>query len=504
MGATSTKPPKAVLDSRTERVVKTAGFDPQARRDVAELAARDPRLADLATTFPGLLYALATGYGTPQQRAAALDKVLCGARLRTAAAEIGLPLWLRHVPATAFTFPLHRFPDGRTAARRLVSLLPPAPVSARSWLWAVHYATSACDEEFGVWIAEQANRHPGRFRGATGRMTLRHLTAWAWFSKTPGHQGHAFINRPWTADMGLRRAIEELGRWRGRIDLARALTQRPASARWIDEGDSNGFSFIELTGVQDFIDESVAMDNCLDQFANQLTVRDSQIFSIRQNGRPLANVEIGRHDSEATMPAILQLRGPRNRRAASRIWQAAYAWLGAQKIAPRRMTLKRTVAKRAIQAFELAFWSPYTAALNEAHLPEKMRDEILLTFDLPKAALAPARRRARSSGRTDTGNSAKAGETTPTASDTPKAAARPKVRKRAGQTQPGQPQTGQTQTGQTQTGQPQTGQTQTGQPQKRMAVETAAPRKTPAAARTGNPSGATPTSSCLEAPRHPA
>ncbi|MEL7047873.1 MAG: hypothetical protein AAFO75_02760, partial [Pseudomonadota bacterium] len=238
--------------------------------------------------------------------------------------------------------------------RQLSAVIPQAPLTARNWLWAVNYATSAGNDEFGVWIGEQAARHPSRFRGAPGRIALQNLTAWAWHANQPSTLGHAFLLRPWTPDMGVRRAMEEMCRWRGRIDLARTLALRKSSSRWARDGEAHGYTFQELITIDDFISEGGAMDNCLDQFSNQLTARESSVFSIRNNGRSVANVEIGRHDGEATMPAIIQLRGPRNRRASSRIWQATYAWLGSQKLTPRRVTTKRPNMRRSVLAFEQA------------------------------------------------------------------------------------------------------------------------------------------------------
>ena len=62
------------------------------------------------------------------------------------------------------------------------------------------------------------------------------------------------------------------------------------------------------------------------------------------------------------MPAIVQLRAARNRRAPPEVWQAAYSWLGSQRLeplSPLRHTpkpMKRIEARRKL-------WSPYLAAL---------------------------------------------------------------------------------------------------------------------------------------------
>jgi hypothetical protein len=76
------------------------------------------------------------------------------------------------------------------------------------------------------------------------------------------------------------------------------------------------------------------------------------------------------------MPAIRQLRGPRNRLAAPAVWQAAYAWLGSQ--APRRILaedrrLKETVRNRRL----LDFWRPYLGHVATAPEAPEVRELLL-------------------------------------------------------------------------------------------------------------------------------
>lgn len=371
-------------------------FEPPSRHAIAALTRRHQRIADLTNTFPGLLFALANEFATSAKRDAAISAIEAGRPLRGIADDLGLPFWLRKMPAWTFTFPLHQLPSSPAHANRLIACLPDDHrTTARMWLWAVHYSTCTCGPDFSVWIAEQIARHPNRFRGPTGRMALRHLSAWAWHADQPNAPGFHYLHRPWSRELGLRRALEEATKWRARIDLARTLKPRGTHAGWLKPGHAAGFDFVELTGIEDFIAESEAMDNCLDQFAPQLRTRESQVFSIRERGRSVANIEVGRHDNETSMPAILQLRGARNRRASSRLWQAAYLWLGSQKLSPRRTSLKRTTTPRARRTFERYFWLPYLKALTNSGLPTEMRDEILLTFDLDPVSLGlnkPARK----------------------------------------------------------------------------------------------------------------
>ncbi|WP_246504391.1 hypothetical protein [Bradyrhizobium agreste] len=86
-------------------------YHPRFQDAVRALAARHPRLADLAASFPALLFALAV----PRARldpARAIACVVDGASLAQAATPADLPLWLRKLPPEAFVRPVPRLPDG--------------------------------------------------------------------------------------------------------------------------------------------------------------------------------------------------------------------------------------------------------------------------------------------------------------------------------------------------------------------------------------------------------
>src|SRR3954466_6545395 len=76
---------------------------------VRALAGRHSRLADLAVSFPALLFALAV----PRVRfdpGLAVARVIAGASLADVASEVRLPLWLRKLPPEAFVRPIPLLP----------------------------------------------------------------------------------------------------------------------------------------------------------------------------------------------------------------------------------------------------------------------------------------------------------------------------------------------------------------------------------------------------------
>jgi hypothetical protein len=92
-------------------------YDPRFQATVRALAARHSRIADLAVSFPALLFALAV----PRRGldpAPALARVVDGAGLAEAAAAAELPMWTRKLPPEAFARPIARLPDGELFRRR--------------------------------------------------------------------------------------------------------------------------------------------------------------------------------------------------------------------------------------------------------------------------------------------------------------------------------------------------------------------------------------------------
>jgi hypothetical protein len=100
-------------------------------------------------------------------------------------------------------------------------------------------------------------------------------------------------------------------------------------------------------------------------------------------------VEIGLHETEVTMPTIVQLRAARNRRAPPEVWQATFAWLGSQRLEP--LTPERQVPKSAkrIEA-RRQLWEPYLRFLARSPHARVFRHLVMGTRRGP-AAGSPAR-----------------------------------------------------------------------------------------------------------------
>jgi hypothetical protein len=332
-------------------------FHPAFRRFVADLTRCSAALEDLCDSFPALLFALATGYATPAQRERTFDLISAGAPLREAADALGIPWWLRKLPPQAFVAPLPPLSADPAFAFRIASAIPRESRLMSTWLTRVAHAHTACGAHYALWLARQGDlvTPPEEF--------FMYLAAWAWFSTHDGHLGSRLLRKPWHGEMSLRRAREELSVWRQRVRLLECLGSG-IETPWLADGTAGGYSFVALRTVDDFVAESEALDNCLDQYADQLHTGVCALFSIRRAGRSVACVEIGLHEAEVTMPTVVQLRAARNRRAAPEVWQATYAWLGGQRLEP--LSPERLVPKPAkrVEA-RRQLWEPYLAFLAD-------------------------------------------------------------------------------------------------------------------------------------------
>jgi hypothetical protein len=344
------------------RRIRIEAFHPSYRRFVAELTSCAPELEDLADSFPALLFALVSGFATPARRARACELVCDGAPLREAADTLGLAWWLRKLPAQAFSEPLPPFPTDQEFAFRITSLIPREGRRLPIWLARVGHAYECGGEAYALWIARQPDL------SSPPEDVFMFMAAWAWFSSHPGHMGHRLLRRPWTSEMSFKRAREEMTAWRQRLRLIDCLGSGIESP-WLADGIASGYSFVALRTVDDFISESVALENCLDQYADHLHAGLTALYSIRKGARRVACVELGRHGEEASMPNIVQLRGPRNRSAPPELWQATYGWMGSQRLpplSPQRHAsdpIKRLEARRHL-------WRPYLEFLaGSRHAP---------------------------------------------------------------------------------------------------------------------------------------
>ncbi|MBR0853974.1 hypothetical protein JQ570_06120 [Bradyrhizobium liaoningense] len=288
---------------------------------VRALAMRHPRVADLAASFPALLFALAVPHARldPDR---ALACVIDGRPLAKAAAAAGVPLWLRKLPPEAFARPIPRLPDGELFRRQIANHFPRSPKLAPTWLQLVADAAEVAHEPMAAWIAREFVREPQRVKTAR----LRLICLWAWFSAEPATLGHDLIRKPWTPDMRFDAARSAAEDWGTVVALHVNLGHLPIADMWLRPGRVAGYEFVPLDSIAAITEEAKAMRNCLSSYGGELAHNRSRLWSIRRDGERVATLRIARRYRDP-LPNIVELEEPGNVKASQELWWAARQWL---------------------------------------------------------------------------------------------------------------------------------------------------------------------------------
>ena len=297
------------------------------------LAMRHSRLADLAVSFPALLFALAVPRGG-RDPARAIASVIDGAALAQAAAFVDLPLWLRKLPPETFVRPIPHLPDGELFRRQIANHLPRSPKLAPNWLQLVADAAELAHEPLAAWIAREYVRAPRQVTSAR----LRRICLWAWFSAEPVTTGHDLIERPWTPDMRIDAVVSAASDWRTAVTLHANLGRQPIADMWLLTGRIAGYEFLPLDSVAAITEEAKAMRNCLRTYGGDLAHDQTRVWSVRKDGERVATLQIARRYRDP-LPNIVQLKGPGNIEVSRELWWAARQWL-------HRHDLSQVVIKR--------------------------------------------------------------------------------------------------------------------------------------------------------------
>ncbi|MEO0730473.1 MAG: hypothetical protein AAFY64_08830 [Pseudomonadota bacterium] len=333
-------------------------FSPACRPYVASISKRSTALEDLAETFPALLVALATGYGSNASRADAFQAVADGQKLKSVSRILGLPWWTRKLGADVFDGGLPRLPTRSDIDLAMANFVPPNGTRAQAdWFARVCKAARAGTPDFMVWAA----RHARAIGRSADDPTFEFACAYAWHSSQPSLPAAQLIGSPFHPDMTPRRVREEVRRWRQRIALSIALENQPRLA-WSRYGPATDYRFEALRTTDDFIAESRAMKNCLDRYSGPIETGSVILYSIRRDGRAIADIELLVTDDPQHPIRISQLKGIANRTVGPHVWRAARDWVSHQSARWPRPT--RRGSRRSPNAAFAALWGPYRAFIG--------------------------------------------------------------------------------------------------------------------------------------------
>jgi hypothetical protein len=337
-------------------------YHPRFQGTVRVLAMRHSRIADLAASFPALLFALAV----PRpglDPAPALARVIDGVALAEAATAADLPLWLRKLPPEALARPIPRLSDGELFRRQIANHLPRSPKLAPTWLQTVADVAELAHEPAAVWIARELVREPLRVKPAR----LRLISLWSWFSVQQATFGNELIGRRWTPDMRIGPALEAADDWRMMIALHVNLGHEPISDMWLQPAQVAGYDFLPLISTAAIAEEAKAMRNCLNTYGYNVAHNRSRLWSVRRSGERIATLKVACRYRDP-LPNIVELEGAGNTDAPRELWWAARQWLHMHDLSQIDMGLRKWGTAPLDRATWLSLWRPYWLA--KRRIPE--------------------------------------------------------------------------------------------------------------------------------------
>lgn len=319
------------------------------------LASRHSRVADLALSFPTLLFALAV----PRRGldpAWAIARTIEGARLAEVAATAGVPMWLRRLPPEALTCAIAELPDSPSFRRQIANHLPSRKV-APIWLRALADAAEVADEAVAMSIAKEIVRD----KRSVKLDRLRRVGLWAWFSGRSDTFAGSLIQKRWMPDVQFRSALGAANDWYETISLYVNVGREPITELWLRPGHVCGYDFQPLASVLEIAEEAMAMRNCLRTYGENLAHNRSRLWSVRKDGQRVGTLDVAFRFGDP-LPHVVQLKGATNSKAPFEIWWAARQWLNMHDLSRLNTQQKTWDSAPLDRATWLALWRPYWLA----------------------------------------------------------------------------------------------------------------------------------------------
>jgi hypothetical protein len=348
--ASAGAPGHALIERRLRR------YSPAAQARVRALADRHPRLADLALSFPPLLFALALPR-PGQDPEPAIACAIEGRPLGEVAAAARVPRWLRWLPVDGLTRPLPTLPAGELFGRRIVNHFPRSPKLTAAWLEMVAEAAQWGSEPFAIWIAREIARDAKVLR--TDKLRL--LAMWSWFSQHPGTIGSRWMETSWCHVMRFDAAVGAAWAWHGWLWPELGFGEWQITDPWLRPGPFDGYDFVPLVSATSLAEEAAAMENCLRTYSYDVVDDHCRLWSIRCDGQRIASFEV-RRDRDRPLLHMAQLNGMRNEPAPIEIWWLATRWLHQHDLPSIRPEPRPSEAREPDTAAWRALWRPYWLA----------------------------------------------------------------------------------------------------------------------------------------------
>ncbi|MEZ5957795.1 MAG: PcfJ domain-containing protein [Hyphomonadaceae bacterium] len=349
------RPRAALIETRLSKF--RAAVQPRVRA----LAAEHIWIADLALSFPAVLFALAF----PRRDISAdnaLRFVTTGAPLAIVAQHAGVPAWMRAFEPEAFDTPIPALTDTPDFRRRVANHLPTHWRDAPKWMKNVSEALETADDEVALWFAREAPVVVKRRRTYRRRPEHQHqrlVALWAWYS-THNAETQGLVSNRWSAQMQWNAAEAAAFGWVDELSLPLYLGDGILADTWLEDGEVGGYRFVALRTTAEIQAEGRAMKHCVAGYGHDLADNHTRVWSVRRGGERVATLSV--NAGPGSLPQIRELAGPLNAPVSTEMHLAARRWLHSQdstETDPARFTTTVTKLNPVVWR---RLWRPYWMA----------------------------------------------------------------------------------------------------------------------------------------------
>ncbi len=293
---------------------------------VCHVAASHERLADLAVSFPALLFVIAVPH-KDRDALSLRSAVIAGLPLKVLAKMAKLPMWLRKLPPHGFDGVIGALPTNNFISAQLAHHVPVRKRDAEDWLRQVSLATCWGTDDFALWIAKRPVAEREKLRDTA----LCKLAMLAWFSSHPETRAGKLCKRHWHSKLDLKGAARRWSDWTPYINLELFLHLVP-SPPLLQQGQFGGFEFLHLGTTELIAEEAARMGNCIMGYGKDISQSGTELWSMRKNGTSVATISIA-DDYNDLLASITEIKGPGNSNVSRDVALVARRWFQSHDIA---------------------------------------------------------------------------------------------------------------------------------------------------------------------------
>ena len=144
-------------------------------------------------------------------------------------------------------------------------------------------------------------------------------------------EGSQFITRQFSPDMSMQTVLALSNEWHDAVADSGEINggNFDFPTPWFADGESNGYRITSITNNADLYREGKEMHHCVGTYSADVLQGHRYIYSIREDERKVATLELGRGDDNKIH--LGQIRGNRNSRVPPAIERAVRKWVRARK-----------------------------------------------------------------------------------------------------------------------------------------------------------------------------